>query len=132
MKTAPLRAMFPSPSLWQVGVQVWVETRDDSYWPWVPATIVGFDGERVEVAVEDSGEEATLDPSRLRLYQPIVEGTAVLGCYADDLEDCYDGKVLRVMPNGDVAILYEDGDWENRVTPFRYFVPPFAYAPYME
>jgi len=95
---------------------------------WYPGSIISVrDQEHFEVAFDD-GTEEVVHKSQLRKFEPVTEGNRVRGCFADGFEDCYPGTVGRVTPNGQVMIVFDDGDVEWNVSPDRYYLPPYKYA----
>jgi hypothetical protein len=57
----------------------------------------------------------------MRKYQPIQQGDTVAACYQHD-DECYTGTAIRVMPNADIQIYYDDGVFDYRVPAFYYSV----------
>jgi len=113
----------------QEGLLVWVSYEEDVY-SWYPGTVIRTDnGEGYRVAFEDGSWEAGIDRSRLEMFTPVTENDRVEGCFAEhQLEDCYPGTIVHVMPGGYVSIAYDDGEFSAVVSPMNYYVPPFRYG----
>jgi hypothetical protein len=80
------------------------------------------------VAFDDGSLENNIQRSNMEHYHPVTEGDIVEGCYNDEgtaFDDCYPGRVVRVMPSGHVSISFDDGDTEWSVSRYRYYIPPF-------
>lgn len=73
----------------------------------------------VDVAYANGDVEYTVDPSRLRTYVPIVEMATVLVAGQDN-EEWTEGFVSRVMPNGQIDVVYERGEKAVRIGPGKY------------
>ena len=129
-------------SQFRKGVPVWMQPLDeDEEELWYRADILEADDESVTVALE-SGEILDMPMDTLALYRPPSEGDTAWGCFSplypeevDEgeapvmLEDCWEGRIERVFPDGAASISYfEDGDFDHRKPPGQYFLAPFKYA----
>jgi hypothetical protein len=90
---------------------------------WYPGIIINADEdlELYSVSFHDDTLEHNFPRELMRKYQPIQQGDTVAACYQHD-DECYTGTAIRVMPNADIQIYYDDGVFDYRVPAFYYSV----------
>ena len=124
--------------LMRVGNPVWLymalhdyDGFGDAEMAWFRGDIVAMDEKgHAAVALENGDIVHHVPEESLERYQPVQEGDIVNGCFSSlyILEDCFEGIVVNVMPDGAVSIAYDDGDFDPRKSLGQYFVPPYAYV----
>jgi hypothetical protein len=67
-----------------------------------------------DVAFSDGDIEYNLKPSQLSKYVPVDESAPVL-VYGHGNDEWRQGVISRVMPNGEIDVVYEDGEKDVRV-----------------
>ena len=121
----------------RLGAPVWAFlTEEDRHGntnkAWYRGDIVALNKNKQEstVALETGEIQVHVPFHELEHYRPVEEGDVVQGCFSTDgeLEDCYEGIAVHVMPDGSAAIAYKDGDFDARKHPAEYYVPPYAYV----
>ena len=121
----------------RLGAPVWAYlTEEDRHGntnkAWYRGDIVALNKNKQEstVALETGEIQVHVPFHELEHYRPVEEGDVVQGCFSTDgeLEDCYEGIAVHVMPDGSAAIAYKDGDFDARKHPAEYYVPPYAYV----
>ena len=112
----------------QVGTLVWVRDDEDE---WFPGSITDVrKSGRFRVAFDDGLVNSNLPRRLIRKHYPLTEGDRVVGCFDQDLMDCWDGTVGRISPSGRVMVEFDDGDVEWAMLPHQYYVPPYRYQWY--
>lgn len=113
----------------RAGSLVWVYYLDKQQQKlWYPCTIMRMDDDGTAVVSYEDGTEERVARERIQKRTPVVEGDSIVGCYRPYLQDCYDGTVIRVMPNQDVAVAFESGHLVWRVPNTNYYQHPFVYV----
>jgi hypothetical protein len=133
---AHLRYSVPpkvEPPKFTVGTKVYVELMDEEeeYAKYYRGDIIEISGEssstrqyytRYTIATETGLEIPNLRAHQLALYEPVTEGDRVYGCFVRGFRDCYPGTVVRVYPDMDIAIAYDDGDFDGRLPRNMYYL----------
>jgi hypothetical protein len=97
---------------------------------WYPGVIIRSDPEQdtFSVSFHDDTFEEHVEPRRMRKYRAVQQDDAVLSCYEDNddneenEDNCYTATVLRVMPDGAVQLVYDEGgELDYRVPSTHYF-----------
>ena len=67
--------------------------------------------------VLEAGDAITfVDPNSLKRYEPVVKGDVVEACFEYELEDCYPGKVIRVLADDSTyATIREQDNAEEEI-----------------
>ena len=118
----------PTPDMFRLGARVWAALAD-------PETQQPrfYRGDIIEineavtpteytVSMESNELVPRLRRENLSLYTPLTEGDRVGGCYVEPFQECFPGKVARVLPDLSIAIAFEDGDFDDRRMRNSYFV----------
>lgn len=81
---------------------------------WFRGSIGGLDGETCQVNYEDGETQGQVSMDIIRRYRPLEEGALVTADYGES-GVLYPGLVKKVMPSGNVDILYDDGSLKRNV-----------------
>ena len=92
----------------------------------VPGTVIGYTNEdKVKIAIygeeaSSHGVTATVSSKSIKKSYPPVEGERVEANY-DEEGDWFPGRLVRVRPNGQADVKYDDGDIEHGVEYHNHF-----------
>lgn len=100
------------PAEFKVGSLVWAEI-DALQWKWHPGVVDYYDEDSgtFSVSLEEGDYVDEIGPEYLRKRVPLVEGDRLTGCMEPVLNDCWEGRVDRVMADGDIMMAFDDGDY---------------------
>lgn len=112
-----------------IGMPVWVHFEQDGFYYSAELVDAGDAvGSFVVSYLEDPEYEYDVSRSRLLKRSPLVEGEDVMSCFGDEMNDCWKGTVLRVMPSGIVSVVFEDGEVIWKMQPLEVYQPPYRFV----